>query len=263
MEIITSTANESVKYVRSLHRRRTRYQEQAFIAEGLRAIEEAFKAGILPTFLFYTPAMSDVARARAILSRAEEGSVTIKMVSDAVMAHMADTVTPSGILAVLPMRKHPVPTSLTWGLVLDTVRDPGNLGTILRSALAAGIELVITSKGTVDIYSPKVVRAAMGAHFRLSILENQDWPAIGLMLRGLDVLLAQPGEGTPYWEVDWRQPTALVIGGEAEGTGIEAEKLATGYVTIPMRGGVESLNTAVAASILLFEAARQRFSASK
>lgn len=259
LEIITSTANDNVKYVRSLHRRRSRYQERVFIAEGLRAIEEAIKAGIQPTLLFHTPAMSDAPRARAMLSQAEERGVNIKIVNEAVMAHMADTVTPSGILAVLPMREHAIPSPLTWGLVLDAVRDPGNLGTILRSALAAGIELVITSKGTVDIYSPKVVRAAMGAHFHLNLLVNQDWTAIGQVLRGLHVLLAKPEEGTPYWEVDWCQPTALVIGGEAEGVGIEAEKLATGHVTIPMHAGVESLNTAVAASILLFEAARQRF----
>lgn len=263
MEIITSTANESVKYVRSLHRRRSRYQERVFIAEGLRTVEEALRAGIQPTLLFHTPDVLDVPRARSILSQAEERGIRTKIVNELVMAHMADTVTPSGILAVLPMREHVIPSPLTWGLVIDSVRDPGNLGTILRSALAAGIELVITSKGTVDIYNPKVVRAAMGAHFRLSFLVNQDWPAIGQVLRGLHVLLAKPEEGVPYWEVNWRQPIALVIGGEAEGAGIEAEQLATGHVTVPMRAGVESLNTAVAAGILLFEAARQRFYAGR
>ncbi|MGC8788053.1 MAG: TrmH family RNA methyltransferase [Anaerolineae bacterium] len=262
MGIITSTANESVKYVRSLHRRRSRYQERVFIAEGLRTVEEAFRASIQPTFLFHTPAVLDIPRARAILSQAEERGIRTKIVSEAVMVHMADTVTPSGILAVLPMREHTIPSPLTWGLVIDSVRDPGNLGTILRSALAAGVELVITSKGTVDVYSPKVVRAAMGAHFQLNFLVNQDWPVIEHTVHNLCVLLAKPGVGIPYWEVDWRQPTALVIGGEAEGAGIEAERLATGHVTIPMRAGVESLNTAVAAGILLFEGARQRFGSS-
>ncbi|MBC7232700.1 MAG: RNA methyltransferase [Chloroflexi bacterium] len=260
LEIITSTANESVKYVRSLHRRRSRYQERVFIAEGLRTVEEALKAGVQPTVLFHTPALLDEPRARLILAQAEARGIQAKVVNESVMVHMSDTVAPSGILAVLPMREHAIPNPFAWGLVIDSVRDPGNLGTILRSALAAGVELVVTSKGTVDIYSPKVVRAAMGAHFRLNFLVNQDWQAIEHIVRGLCVLLAKPGEGTPYWEIDWRQPVALVIGGEAEGAGIEAEKLASGYVTIPMRAGVESLNTAVATGILLFEAARQRFS---
>jgi TrmH family RNA methyltransferase len=139
------------------------------------------------------------------------------------------------------------------------LRDPGNLGTILRSALAARVQLVLTTAGTVDVYSPKVVRAGMGAHFGLNLLVEPPWPAVEEALHGLHVLVATPRQGTPYWQVDWRQPTALLIGGEAEGISAKAEKLATGYAKIPMAERVESLNAAVAASILLFEGARQRF----
>jgi TrmH family RNA methyltransferase len=257
--IIASTANESVKYVRSLHRRSTRYQERAFIAEGVRAVEEGIQAGIQPVFFFYTPAVMDLPRARSILSLAEQQGAKIKAVSESVMAAMADTVTPSGILAVFPMLLASVPPPLTWALVLDGLRDPGNLGTILRSALAARVQLIVTTAGTVDVYSPKVVRAAMGAHFRLNLLVDPPWPAVEDMLHGLHVLAAAPRHGTPYWQVDWRQPTALLIGSEAEGVSAEAEKLATGYAMIPMEEQVESLNAAVATSILLFEGARQRF----
>ena len=256
--MITSTANESVKYVRSLHRRRTRSEEQVFIAEGLRTVEEAIKAGIQPAFLFHTPAVVDLPRARVLLSQAEERGARVKAVSEPVMAVMADTVTPSGILAVLPIAVCSIPRPLTLVLVIDRLRDPGNMGTVLRSALAVGVELVITTRGTVDVYSPKVVRAAMGSHFRLNLFVNQAWRTIQNTLAGLRVLLAKPREGTPYWEVDWRQPTALLIGGEAEGAGPEAQRLAAEHVTIPMHKEVESLNAAVATSILLFEAARQR-----
>ena len=257
--VIASTANETVKYVRSLHRRSTRDQERAFIAEGVRAVEEGIQAGIQPAFLFCTPAVIDLPRVRSILSLAEQQGARIKAVSEPVMAAMADTVTPSGLLAVFPMLSPSVPSPLTWALVLDELRDPGNLGTILRSALAARVQLVVTTAGTVDAYSPKVVRAAMGAHFRLNVLVDPPWPVIEDTLRGLHVLVAAPEQGTPYWQVDWRQPTALLIGGEAEGVGARAEQLATGHVLIPMAGQVESLNAAVAASILLFEGARQRF----
>jgi TrmH family RNA methyltransferase len=259
LNIIASTANESVKYVRSLHRRSTRYRERAFITEGVRAVEEGIQAGIQPAFLFHTPAVMDLPRARSILSRAEQQGAKIKAVSEPVMAAMADTVTPSGILAVFPMLPASVPSPLTWALVLDGLRDPGNLGTILRSALAARIQLVLTTAGTVDVYSPKVVRAGMGAHFGLNLLVDPPWPVVEEALHGLHVLMATPRQGTPYWQVDWRQPTALLIGGEAEGISAEAGKLATGYAMIPMEQRVESLNAAVAASILLFEGARQRF----
>lgn len=248
-----------MKYVRTLHRRRNRYRERKFIAEGLRTVEEAILAGTQPALLFHTPAVQHMPRVYSILSQAEEQGTSIKAVSEPVMQLIADTVTPSGILAVLPMRECALPSPLTWVLVIDSLRDPGNLGTILRSALAAGTELVITSKGTVDVYSPKVVRAAMGAHFHLNLCVHQNWSAIKRILSGVRVLVAKPGEGVPYWKVDWRQPTALVIGGEAEGTSPEAERLASSSVTIPMHKGIESLNAAVAASVLLFEAARQRF----
>jgi TrmH family RNA methyltransferase len=177
------------------------------------------------------------------------------------MEALSDTVTPAGILAVFSMRECLPPVSLTWALILDRLRDPGNLGTILRSASAAGVECVMTTKGTVDAYSPKVVRAGMGAHWALNLCLDQPWSQIEQALEGLQVLLAVPRDGRPYWDVDWRQPTALIIGGEAEGASAEAERPATERVTIPMRQDTESLNAAVAASVLLFEAMRQRFAA--
>jgi TrmH family RNA methyltransferase len=174
------------------------------------------------------------------------------------MSALSDTVNPSGILAVLPMSTASICHPLTWVLVVDGLRDPGNMGTLLRSALATGVEVVISTPGTVDVYNPKVVRAAMGAHFRLSVLVDRSWDMIRDTLEGLKVILAKPGVGTPYWAVRWREPTALLVGGEAWGASQAAEDLATSHVMIPMREGVESLNVAIAASILLFEGARQR-----
>ncbi len=258
--VITSAANGIVKYARSLHRRRSRHQEQAFIAEGLRTLEEAIKAGSLPALLFHTPEVLGQPRVRTLVLRAEQLGAQVNVVSEQVMKVMADTVTPSGLLAVLPISQCSVPRPLTWVLVIDRLRDPGNLGTIMRSALAAGVELVITTRGTVDVYSPKVVRAAMGAHFRLKLCVDQSWQAVEDILQGLRVILADPRRGRPYWEVDWHPPTALWIGGEAAGASPQGEKMASSYVTVPMREGVESVNAAVAASVLLFEASRQRFS---
>jgi TrmH family RNA methyltransferase len=142
-------------------------------------------------------------------------------------------------------------------LILDAVRDPGNLGTILRSGEAAGVGQVLLAPGTVDLYNPKVVRGAMGAHFRLPVFSH-DWPDISKQTSGRAVWLAHAAGDTTYDAVDWTQPSALIVGGEASGAGQEAAQIATGRVSIPMTGGAESLNAAMAATVILFEAARQR-----
>ncbi len=171
------------------------------------------------------------------------------------MAACSDTQTPQGVLAVVPfVNLEPRPGLL---LILDGIRDPGNLGTILRSAESAGVGQVLLAPGTVDLYNPKVVRGAMGAHLRLPAL-SQDWHSIGQRARDRAVWLADAAGDTAYHAVDWTQPSALLVGGEASGAGQEAADLATGKLSIPMTGGAESLNAAMAATIILFEAARQR-----
>jgi TrmH family RNA methyltransferase len=142
-------------------------------------------------------------------------------------------------------------------LILDLLRDPGNLGTILRSAEAAGVGQVILTPGTVDLYNPKVVRGGMGAHFRLAAT-HLDWAAASARAVGRAVWLADMAGERRYDEVDWTAPSSLIVGGEAEGYSQEAASLATGTVRIPMEGGAESLNAAMAATVILFEAARQR-----
>jgi TrmH family RNA methyltransferase len=142
-------------------------------------------------------------------------------------------------------------------LVVDSVRTPGNLGAILRTAAAAGVDQVLLSPGTVDFYNPKVVRGGAGAHFRLSILPLS-WREIETRLGGCDVWLAAAQGDLAYTEVDWKQPLTLIVGGEARGASPSALSLATGRVTIFMSQSVESLNVAVATGVLLFEIARQR-----
>jgi TrmH family RNA methyltransferase len=189
--------------------------------------------------------------------RQRKGGSPAFAVSERVMKAMADTVSPQGVLAVVPfVELAPLP-SPSLGLVVDRLRDPGNLGAILRSANAAGVGQVILAPKTVDPYNPKVVRGAMGAHFRLPIVALS-WPEIAEALAGVQVLLADARAEQAYDEVDWIWPSALIIGGEAHGASQEARELAADTIAIPMHGGVESLNAAVAASVILFEAARQR-----
>jgi TrmH family RNA methyltransferase len=234
-----------------------RHREKRFFVEGVRLTEEMIKTGQEPVFMFHTGDLAAAPRGRALIEATRASTCEVVEVSDAVMATMAATKAPQGILAVLPFPEVP-PRESRLTLVLDRLRDPGNLGTILRSAEAAAVGQVITIKGTVDVFNPKVVRGAMGAHFRVPISYDRDWDEIGEELEGDQVLLADPQGSLPHYQVDWAQPTALIVGGEARGPGQEAQELASATVTIPMQGGAESLNVAVATSIILFEAARQR-----
>ena len=253
--MITSLTNSRVKRVRRLQTdRRYRERERAFVIEGSRWLSELPSLPYPPDAVFYTEAW---------LSRPEHTSIlqdlapVSQAVSDSVMASMSDTESPAGVLAVLPIQPKPFPTQPSLLLILDRIRDPGNLGTMLRTATAAGVDGVLLAPGCVDPYNPKVVRSAMGAHLRLPLLQ-ETWAQIKEQSDGLSVWLAAADGALPYTDVNWRTPTALIIGSEAHGTGAEANALTDGTTYIPMYAATESLNAAMAAGIILFEAARQR-----
>ena len=257
--MITSTANARIRYVRSLQETSARRHEQCLVIEGVRLVEEALQAGIAPRLVLYSPDLTSAPRGQALLARLETLPGERWLASERALKAAADTVTPQGIVAVIPVPAAPAEIgAVPLALVLDGLQDPGNLGTILRSAWAAGAGAVITTPGTADPYSPKVLRAGMGAHFHLILLPDQLWPQITRLVAGRQVLLAEARGGTPYDQIAWSQPTALIIGSEAHGCGPEARALATATVSIPLAEGVDSLNAAVAASILLFEARRSR-----
>lgn len=253
--MITSPHNDRVKQVRALVRRRVREREARFVVEGTRLVEEMVRAGAKPALVFYTPDWLAGPSAQPLRSALEQAEAGAWLVTEAVMGACAGTESPQGVLAVVPFRRLPARPGLV--LILDRLRDPGNLGTILRCAQAAGVGQVILTPETVDLYNPKVVRGAMGVHFRLPIA-MLDWDAIRVRVSGRSVWLAEAEGGVAYDQVDWRTPSALIIGGEAEGAGLEARSLAGGQVSIPMAAGSESLNAAMAATVILFEAARQQ-----
>lgn len=256
--MITSATNRKVKYVRALHRRRVRHREKRFIAEGTRLVGEALGAQVPPASLFCTPEMAESSQGAQLLDEAQSREIECCQVTAEIMALMTDTVTPQGVLAVVPFAHLPVPEQPSPILILDGIRDPGNLGTVLRTAAAAGVQEVITMPGTVDVYAPKVVRAGMGAHFRIPIRAYDRSADMQAGFEGYQVLLATAVDGVRYWEIDWSLPTALIMGGEAQGAGDLVSSWATSPVSIPMADEMESLNVASATAVLLFEAVRQR-----
>jgi TrmH family RNA methyltransferase len=253
--MITSTANPKVKYVRRLLAdRRFREREQAFVVEGTRWLDELVQAGHQPGLVFVTEAwLKDEGNDERLRGFAP----LMQQVSDQVMKHTSDTETPPGILAVAPIKPQPLPEDPTLLLILDRLANPGNLGTILRTAAAAGADGVLLAPGCVDAYNPKVVRGAMGAHLRLALM-TASWPQIEEQTAHMSRWLAAAGGDVSYDAVDWCQPSALIIGSEASGAGRAAQSLASRRVSIPMYRSTESLNAAVAAGIILFEAVRQR-----
>lgn len=256
--MITSLRNDKVRLVRALQeRRKARLREGCLVVEGMRLTREALDAGVLPRFVFYTATARDDPRGAALLSAWEGAGVPCYEVSGEVMKACSATETPSGLLAVVPIPHVPPPPRPSFLLILDRVRDPGNLGTILRTALAAGVDQVLLAPGAVDPTNPKVVRAGAGAHFRLPVA-SASWDQIADAVRGLHVCLAAARGDHIYTDVDWCRPTALIVGGEAAGAGKKAHTLAQTTVTIPMTPDVESLNVAAATAVLLYEAARQR-----
>jgi len=254
--MITSVQNTKIKWVRSIQANsRLRKSEEVFVVEGVRLVEEALAGGWEARLLLYAADLSP--RGRQVLEGFAAGGVPLEEVTPQVMRQSSDTDTPQGLLAVLAQRSLPLPESLDFVFIPDAVRDPGNLGTMLRTASAAGVQAVLLPPGSVDAFSPKVLRAGMGAHFRLPVL-SLSWKQIESALEPLTVYLAAAGGGDPYWESDFCPPLALIIGGEAEGAGPQAQRLAEKCVCIPMPGGGESLNAAAAGAVLMYDVVRQR-----
>jgi TrmH family RNA methyltransferase len=254
--MITSKQNPKIKWVRALQNQsRSRKEENLFVVEGTRLVEEALYSSWPARLVLYTDELSE--RGQSLVDNFCSKNVPVELVSQQVMRTVSDTETPQGILVVLQWQTSPLPKPLDFIFIADGVRDPGNLGTMLRTAAAAGVQAFFTVPGTVDFLAPKVVRSAMGAHFQISI-QSLKLEQIQSLSSDMHYYPATVHEGHPYTRIDFRQPTALIIGGEAEGISSQAYQIADVCIHIPMPGQSESLNAAVAAGVLLFEVARQR-----
>ena len=266
--MIESPANPTVKALRLLSTSKGRREQGRFLVEGIRLIEDGLVSGEFPvTCLYNYDLVGRTERGRMLLKKLSAANVTILEASERAIEAVSDTPHPQGIVAAFRFHNIEAPPKSdgsVLGLVCDAVQDPGNLGTLLRSAEAAGAVRVWLAPGCVDAYSPKVVRAAMGAHFRLPVISST-WPEIRVEMEKLGIphtnlYATEAGADMTYDEVDWTSPSTLVISNEAHGLsqdGREAVKSAQ-FITIPMSGHTESLNAAVAGSVILFEAARQR-----
>jgi len=248
-----------IKRFRSLMTdRKDRRRERLFVIEGVRLLEEAIRSNAeMAAALYNAEQLAATDRGQALLDQIRALPNAQEAAPD-VLAAVSDTVSPQGVIAAVRWPELE-PQGRGVQLVLDAVQDPGNVGTLLRTAEATGVTQVISIAGTADVYSPKVVRAAMGAHFRLPVVQDVGWDEAPTLLLGVDNVYAAVASATmPYYAADWRQPGALIVGNEANGVSQAGLAVATKQISISMAGPVESLNAAVAGSVILFEALRQR-----
>ena len=263
--MLTSLANPGVKAAAKLRQRRQRDRQRRFLIEGGREIAAAVEAGWPLETLYYCPELTADQDADDLLQRCRTRGVACHATNAAVFAKLAYRDTGDGLLAVAPTRELglaglPAPEAgqPPLYLVAAGIEKPGNLGAMLRTASAAGASGLIVADAVVDVFNPNVVRASLGALFRLPVAQAEGDAVRGwLQARDIRLLAASPAAAASYHCVDWRGKAAIVIGSEAEGLSADWLVVAEA-VRIPLAGGVDSLNAAIAASVLLFEARRQR-----
>ena len=257
MEVISSTNNKRIRHVKSLQTKaRLRRSEGQIVLEGDRLIVDALRHGGRAPLALYSPEHADY----AVIARLQNNQAELLPVREDVLRYVSDTKQTPGILAVFHIPKPRIPEGPARVLIFDAIREPGNLGTILRTATAAGVELAILAPGCVDPYNAKVLRAGGSAHFRLPIVEAS-WSEISGFCQGSLVCAATANAAVAYTAVNWLADWALIIGNEAHGLSPQAQNLAQEQISIPMSMDTESLNVASAAAVILFEARRQRLAA--
>jgi RNA methyltransferase, TrmH family len=256
--MLTSLQNPLVKQVRRLHASKYRQQAQRFLLEGTHLLEEAVSANWPLSAVCYTEIWE--AREPNLLAQVQGCASRCELVNEAVLAAMATTVHPDGVVAIAHSSASSPVSIQDLGLVLETLQDPGNVGTILRTAAAAGVEGILLDAATADLENPKVLRASAGAWFRVKTLRCSNLldTVEGYQKQGFQVIATTPKADLDYWAVDYTQPTLLMVGNEGAGLSEALVRAATLQVRIPLSAGVESLNAAIATAAILFEAKRQR-----
>ncbi len=259
--MITSVSNKRVAKAVRLKKRAIRETDRRFLVEGAQGVTEAVASGVPVHEVFHTPGSAE--RLSPVLERAGAAGIVVHAVSDEVMSRLTSTVTPQGIVAVVDFVDvaiddlPPAPSSVA---VLVEVRDPGNAGTILRSADAAGTDAVVFTPASVDVYNEKAVRATAGSLFHVPVVRETPLPNAleALRSRGLAVLAASARGNTSIYDADLSRPTAVLFGNEAHGLPVEVEAMTDGTIRVPISGRAESLNLAAASALVLFEMARRR-----
>ena len=256
-------SKERIKKIKNLHEHKERVESELFIIEGMRLMDEALKEMVPIEEVLYTARLAETDRGGVLLASVRKMHLSVSQVSEKAMKAIAETDNPQGILAVARQLKwafNDLIKNKGTIIIACGLQDPGNLGTIIRSADAGGCGGVFSTQNSVDIYNSKVIRATMGSIFRLPVMkfEDPEEAISALKKEGYQIIATTAHSRSSYLDPDYMKPTAFLIGQEGSGLSEEVLKSADKKVFIPMKKGVESLNAAVSASILIYEAFRQR-----
>ena len=258
--MITSLQNPLVKQMRKLHRAKGRREQHLFLLEGTHLLETACEVNCSLVAVCCTPQWQE--RHPQLWQNASRRARRAEIVTPEVLKAIATTVHPDGVVATALRTtvKTPCLTNLNLGLVLERLQDPGNLGTIIRTAVAVNADGLWLSEDSVDVDNPKVLRASAGEWFRLPMAVSPNLKAViaDYRAQGVQVVGTLPQAAKIYWEIDFTSPTLILLGNEGAGLSDDLVSLADEKVKIPLSAGVESLNVAIAAALLLYEAQRQK-----
>jgi len=257
--MITSVSNPKLKRLVQLQKKsKVRNMEKVFVAEGFKMYQEA------PVELIERVFVSEHFYGENQKQLAAVANKVLEIVDDRIFKSVAETMAPQGIITILKQKHYKLTQMLETPkpllLLLENLQDPGNLGTIFRTAEGAGVTGILMSKGTVDIYNPKTIRSTMGSVYRVPFLYTEDLADITRQVKeqAIKVYAAHLKGQQDYDEVSYQQGSAFLIGNEGNGLSDEITAIADTYIKIPMKGQVESLNVGIAAGILMYEVARQR-----
>ena len=248
--IITSKDNEIIKNIKKLKEKK--YRVDSYIVEGIKMVKEAISEN---------QEIALIAIREDFKIDFDTKNTKIVIISNKIFNDISDVKTPQGILAVIKKNQNnQIETNQEYILALDSLQDPGNMGTIIRTADSANINQIIINKTTVDPYSPKVIRSTMGAIYRTNIIEVEDLKATlkEMKLKGFQIITTDLKATQSIYDINYNNKTVVVIGNEANGVSQEILQTADKKVIIPMLGKTESLNASIAASIMIYEYVRQK-----
>lgn len=265
MNYIQSSQNNTIKEIKALHLKKNRDEQGLYFVEGIRFVSDAIDNGQIIVKVVVSDKLESLNGGKKLIERVTAVCKDCSLISEKLFKEISDTQTPQGILAVLKKKDFIFETVLEQGssvVILDGLQDPGNVGTIIRTADAADISAVILTKGCVDLFSPKVLRSTMGSIFHMPIFEGlYIEKTIGLLKKsGYRVIASHLDGRNNYYDEDLTGKSAIIVGNEANGISDETAEIADRLVKIPMPGRAESLNASVAASIMIYEIVRQKTS---
>jgi TrmH family RNA methyltransferase len=255
--VLTSPQNPLIKQIRKLHYGKHRKAQSLFLLEGTNLLEAAYQWNYPLKVVCYTDDWQE--KHPHLWEKIEQWAQRTEQVSQSILNAIATTKTPDGVIAIAPRSSPSRPhfSRVQLGLILEQLQDPGNMGTIIRTAAATAVEGIWANENSVEFDHPKVLRASVGAWFRVPMTVERDLSSIITQFPG-QVVATLPTAAKTYWDIDFQQPTLILLGNEGAGLSSELASLADEKVQIPVAEGVESLNVAIAASLLLYEAWRQR-----